>query len=140
MVNVITGPKGSGKTQKLVALANEKAKTSDGNVVLIKKSHRHTDSVDFKVRAICMDDYAQIATLDGFIGFLYGMAAGNHDIESVFIDSLLKQADISTDNLPAFLDKLSKISSENQIEFYTSIGVEKNELPELDGLMFTVLE
>lgn len=66
MVYVISGPKGSGKTQKLVTLANEKVKSSDGNVVLIKKSHRHTDSVDFNVRAICMDDYAQVATSDEF--------------------------------------------------------------------------
>ena len=40
MVNLITGPKGSGKTQQIIALANEKVKSSNGNIVLIKKSHR----------------------------------------------------------------------------------------------------
>ena len=52
MVNLITGPKGSGKTQQIIELANEKVKTSNGNVVLIKKSHRDTYSVEFNVRAI----------------------------------------------------------------------------------------
>ena len=42
MVNLITGPKGTGKTQQMIELANEKVKTSNGNVVFIKKSHRNT--------------------------------------------------------------------------------------------------
>ena len=42
MVYLITGPRGSGKTQQIIELANEMVKTSSGNVVLIKKSHRDT--------------------------------------------------------------------------------------------------
>ena len=57
MVYLITGPKGSGKTQQIIELANEKVKTTNGNVVLIKKSHRDTSSVNFNIRAICMADY-----------------------------------------------------------------------------------
>ena len=37
MVNLITGPKGTGKTQQMIELANEKVKTSNGNVVFIQK-------------------------------------------------------------------------------------------------------
>ena len=37
MVNLNHSPKGSGKTQQIIELANEKVKTSNGNVVLIKK-------------------------------------------------------------------------------------------------------
>ena len=70
MVNLITGPKGTGKTQQMIELANEKVKTSNGNVVFIKKSHRNTTTLDFGVRAICMEDYPDILTMDEFIGFL----------------------------------------------------------------------
>ena len=80
MVNLITGPRGSGKTQQMIDLANEKVKTSNGNVVLIKKSHKDTYTVDFNIRAIRMADYKDILTLEEFVGFLYGMVAGNHDI------------------------------------------------------------
>ena len=139
MVNLITGPKGSGKTQKIVELANEKVQSSDGNVVLIKRSHRHTYSVDFNVRAICMDDYAAIATLDEFVGFLYGMVAGNHDIDTVFIDSVLKQANITLVSLPVFLQKLNKISPENNIDFYLSIGAEKNEISGIDSEEYNIV-
>ena len=31
-----------------------------------------------------MADYPDILTLEEFVGFLYGMVAGNHDIETIF--------------------------------------------------------
>lgn len=139
MVNLLTGPRGSGKTQQMIDLANEKVKTSSGNVVLVKKSHRDTFSVDFKVRAICMADYKAIETLEEFIGFLYGMVAGNHDIEIIFIDGVLKQADISLNSLPDFLEQLNKISKENNIEFYISVSAEKKDIPSIDSPDYAVL-
>lgn len=63
MVNLLTGPKGSGKTQQMIDLANHKAKASDGNTVFIKNSHNDTYSVSFSIRAICMDDYPSVKTL-----------------------------------------------------------------------------
>ena len=96
MVNLITGPRGSGKTQQMIDLANEKVKTSSGNVVFIKRSHKDTYSVDFNIRVIRMADYPDILTLEEFVGFLYGMAAGNHDIQAVFIDSISASVRIRT--------------------------------------------
>ncbi|SHK16133.1 hypothetical protein [Hespellia stercorisuis] len=132
MVNLLTGPKGSGKTQQMIDLANEASKTSNGNVVLIKKSHRDTISVDFSVRAICMADYTDITNLDEFVGFLYGMVAGNHDIESIFIDGILKQADISLENLPKFIEKLKKISAADNIQFFISISAKNDDITGID--------
>ena len=43
MVYLLTGQKGSGKTQKMIELANQKAKACDGNVVFIKNSHNCHD-------------------------------------------------------------------------------------------------
>lgn len=139
MVYLITGPRGSGKTQQIIELANEKVKTTNGNVVLIKKSHRDTSSVNFNIRAICMADYSDITTLEELVGFLYGMVAGNHDIETIFIDGVLKQVDISVDNLPVFLQKINKISKDNSIEFYISVSLEKDKIPEIDSPDYKVL-
>ena len=133
MVNLITGPRGSGKTQQMIDLANEKVKTSNGNVVFIKKSHKDTYTVDFNIRVIRMADYPDILTLEEFVGFLYGMAAGNHDIEEIFIDSILKQANITLESLAAFLQKLNKISTENNIDFYLSVSAEKKNIPGIDS-------
>ena len=73
MVNLLTGPKGSGKTQKMIELANEQVKERNGNVVFIKKTHRDTASVSFDIRTICMDDYPAITNTDEYLGFIYGM-------------------------------------------------------------------
>ena len=139
MVYLLTGPIGSGKTQQMIDLANEKVKTSNGNVVFIKKSHKDTYTVDFNIRVIRMADYPDVLTLEEFVGFLYGMAAGNHDIEAVFIDSVLKQANITLESLAAFLHKLNKISTENNIDFYLSISADKKDIPGIDSSDCTVV-
>ena len=139
MVYLVTGARGSGKTQQMIDLANEKVKTSNGNVVFIKKSHKDTYTVDFNIRVIRMADYPDVLTLEEFVGFLYGMAAGNHDIEAVFIDSVLKQANITLESLAAFLHKLNKISTENNIDFYLSISADKKDIPGIDSSDCTVV-
>ena len=139
MVYLVTGPRGSGKTQQMIDLANGKVKTSNGNVVFIKKSHKDTYTVDFNIRVIRMADYPDVLTLEEFVGFLYGMAAGNHDIEAVFIDSVLKQANITLESLAAFLHKLNKISTENNIDFYLSISADKKDIPGIDSSDCTVV-
>ncbi|MBO5461402.1 MAG: hypothetical protein J5983_06375 [Ruminococcus sp.] len=140
MVNLITGQKGSGKTQQIIAIANEKVKTANGNVVLIKKSHRDTYSVDFNVRAICMAEFQDIRTQEELVGFLYGMVAGNHDIETILIDGVLKQADITEDSVGDFLQKLNKISKQYNIEFYASVSTLTENIPGIDNEDFKVID
>ena len=125
MVNLLIGQKGSGKTQKMIDLANAKVKDCNGNVVFIKKTHRDTASVSFDIRTICLDDMPAISNTDAYIGFLYGMSSANHDIECVFIDALLKHADLTMEALPAFLGKLNKITADCNIDFYVSVSADK---------------
>ena len=139
MLNLITGPKGSGKTKQMIDLANDIVKKSNGNVVLIKKSQKGTVKADFNVRVISMDEYKEIITLEEFVGFLYGMIAGDHDIETIFIDGVLKQANITLDSLPAFLRKLSIISAEYNIEFYASISADEKQIPKIDDFEYKIV-
>lgn len=136
MIHLLTGPRGSGKTQSLIDLANNKRKTSNGDVVLIKRSHKETYTVDLHIRAICMSDYKDILTLEELLGFLYGMSAGNHDIETIFIDSLLKLAGMTPESLPLFLEKLDRFSDEQNIDFYLSVSIDREEIPNYDSLPY----
>lgn len=68
-----------------------------------------------------------------------GMVAGNHDIDTIFIDSVLKQADISLNNISAFMTSLSKISAENTLDFFISVGAEKESIPDIDSDNYNVL-
>ena len=129
MVNLLTGPKGSGKTQQMIERANEAVKTCEGNVFFIKKSHRDTYSLSFNIRAICMDDY----------GFIYGMLSADHDIKAIFIDGILKHADITLENIPSFIETLKKISKENDVDFYVSISATNEQLGNVDFENCTLL-
>ena len=133
MVNLLIGQKGSGKTQKIIDLANAKVKECNGNVVFIKKTHRDTASVSFDIRTICLDDIPAISNTDAYIGFLYGMSSANHDIECIFIDALLKHADITLETLPSFVEKLNKITAECDITFYVSVSADPADVANLEN-------
>ena len=132
MVNLLTGPKGSGKTQQMIELANQQAKACNGNVVFIKNSHRDTRSVAFDIRVVCMDDYPAITNIDEYIGFLYGIISSDHDIETIFIDSILKHADFKISDLPEFIARLKDISRNYGMDFVVSVSAEKEEMIGVD--------
>lgn len=131
MVNLLTGQKGSGKTQQMIEAANKKAKECDGNVVFIKNSHNDTYSLSFDIRAICMSDYPSIRNIDEYTGFLYGLISANSDIQVIFIDGILKQASVSLENIPRFVDRLDNISKRHNVEFYVSISASKEDLADI---------
>ena len=128
MVNLLTGQKGSGKTQLMIESANKKVKECDGNVIFIKNSHNDTISLSFDVRAVCMADYPSIRNIDDYTGFLYGMISANSDIQVIFIDAILKQTNIELENIPRFIDRLDNISKSHNVEFFVSINANKEDL------------
>ncbi|XCP84185.1 hypothetical protein ABXS75_14075 [Roseburia hominis] len=132
MVNLLTGPKGSGKTQQMIERANEAVKNCDGHVFFIKKSHRDTYSLSFNIRAICMDDYDVIQTADEYLGFIYGMSSADHDIQAIFIDGILKHANITLESMPHFIEKLKKLSKDCEIDFYVSVSATNEQLGDID--------
>lgn len=128
MVKLLVGHKGSGKTKQMIDLANETIETSKGDVVFINKNHRLMYDLKYRIRVICMEDFVHITNSDEYIGFLYGVLSGNHDIEVVFIDSILKHADFSLSDLPEFIDRLKDISENFGISFVVSVSAEKEEM------------
>ncbi len=132
MVNLLTGQKGSGKTQQMIEAANKKVKECDGNVIFIKNSHNDTYSLSFDIRAVCMADYPSIRNVDDYTGFIYGMLSANSDIQVIFIDGILKQSDIALENIPRFVDRLSNISKKHGVEFFVSVSANKEDLKDVN--------
>ena len=133
MVNLLTGQKGSGKTQQMIEAANQKVKECDGNVIFIKNSHNDTYSLSFDIRAICMADYPSIRNVDDYTGFIYGMLSANSDIQVIFIDGILKQQGVSLDVIPSFIDTLDSISKAHNVDFYVSLSASKEDLANVDA-------
>lgn len=131
MVKLLVGNKGSGKTKSMIQLANERVEKSEGSVVFINKNQRLMYDLKYKIRVVCMEEYEHITNSDEYIGFLYGIISSDHDIEVIFIDSILKHADVEVDDLPEFLSRLRVISEEYNIEFVVSISASAEEIGEL---------
>ena len=110
MVKLLIGHKGSGKTNQMLKLANEGIENAAGSIVFINKNHRLMYELSYRIRVICMEDFEHITNIDEYIGFLYGIISSDHDIETIFIDSILKHADVSMGDLPDFIERLKVIS------------------------------
>lgn len=131
MVKLLVGYKGSGKTKSMIQLANDRVETSDGSVVFINKNHRLMYDLKYKIRVVCMEEYEQIKNSDEYIGFLYGILSSDHDIEVIFIDSILKHDDVDIADLPGFLNRLKGISEKYSIEFIVSISASAEEIGDI---------
>jgi hypothetical protein len=81
-----------------------------------------------KIRVVCMEEFEHITNSDEYIGFIYGIISSDHDIEVIFIDSILKHADINIEDLPAFLTRLKNIGNLFEIEFIVSISADPEEI------------
>ncbi len=132
MVKLVVGTKGTGKTKRMIEMANQRAETSKGSLIFINKDHRLMYDLSHNIRFITMDDYEDITNSDEYIGFLYGIISSDHDIELIFIDSLLKHADINGEDVPEFLDRLRNIAEKYEKEFIVSISMERNALEQMD--------
>ena len=128
MVKLLLGHKGSGKTKQMIDLANESVESSKGSVIFINKNHRVMYDLRYKIRVICMEDFEHITNCDEYIGFLYGIISLDHDIETIYIDSILKHADFSLGDLPEFVERLKDISKNYGMDFVVSVSAEKEEM------------
>ncbi|MDD6311059.1 MAG: hypothetical protein PUB09_03895 [Firmicutes bacterium] len=128
MVKLLIGHKGSGKTNKMIDLANDRVENSDGSVIFINKNQRLMYDLKYRIRLICMEEYQGITNTDEYVGFLYGIISSDHDIDMIYIDSIMKHSDVTLGDLPEFLDRLKKISEQFEVDFTVSISAEKEEM------------
>ena len=128
MVKLLVGHKGSGKTKQMIDIANQSVENSRGSIIFINKDQRLMYDLKYRIRVICMEDFEHITNSDEYIGFLYGIISSDHDIETIYIDSILKHADFKMSDLPEFIDRLKDISKNYGMDFVVSISAEKEEM------------
>lgn len=139
MVKLLIGHKGTGKTKQMINLANDQIEDSKGSIIFINKNSRLMYDLKYRIRVICMEDFEHITNSDEYIGFIYGIISSDHDIETIYIDSILKHADFSLGDLPEFLDRLSAISNNYGMNFMVSLSAEKEEMIGVDFANYELL-
>lgn len=110
MIHLIYGKKGSGKSKKLLDMANAEVDNTTGNIVYIDDNNRCMYDLKHQIRFINTTEYA-IDNSDKLYGFVSGILSGNFDISSIYIDGLkkmVKKDDAKLENLLERLDKVCK--------------------------------
>lgn len=128
MVTLLIGKKGSGKTKKLIQLANEAVAASSGNVVVIEKGAKLTYDVTHKARLIDTDQY-QISGYDSLFGFISGICAGNYDVTDILVDSTFKICPEAITGVDVFVKKLHELADTAETNIVLLISAADDELP-----------
>ncbi|MCT4563603.1 MAG: hypothetical protein N4A68_04715 [Maledivibacter sp.] len=129
MISILAGSKGTGKTKKIIGLANEEVVKSKGNIIFVDDDKRHMYDLKHKLRFISMDEYPT-STIDEFFGFLCGIISNDYDINKIYIDGLLKVMDSNCDEIPKLVSKLEVLSDKYEIDFFMTISCNKDQLNE----------
>ena len=131
MVQVILGNKGSGKTVKLIALANDALGEERGNIFFIDSHNRHMYDLHRDIRFVNASEYG-VDSAEMFYGMLCGMISANFDITLIVVDGLMKllPADVTPDKLENFFCRLAKLSDEHGVRVVLGMSGDPENLPE----------
>lgn len=129
MIQIINGRKGSGKTKRIIDMANHSIEEAKSDVIFIDDDNRYMFDLRHQIRFINAGEYHFI-NAEMFLGFLCGILAQNFDVGTIYVDAFLKL--FKGDILAAqwFFERLDHFSQERHVQFILSISLDTSELPE----------
>lgn len=134
MIQLITGAKGSGKTKKIIDMANDNVDVAKGDIVFVTDTDRYMYSIRYQVRvintAVLKYDGEQNVREDALIGFIKGILAGNHDIESFYIDGAHRMLGRTVQDMEDFFTDIYKVAKETETTFYLTVSENEENFPE----------
>ncbi len=129
MITIICGPKGSGKTKRIIEEANNAVGTAKGHLIFITDTKRYMYDLKREIRFIDVTDYA-VAGMDALSGFIRGAIAGSYDNEYVFIDGIARIAGKPLSDMAQLFYIIEKIAELRSIKLYVTCSCEEEELPD----------
>ena len=134
MIQLITGNKGTGKTKAIIDIANDHVETAKGDIVFLTDTDRYMYSLRYQVRAMNTSDLKRgteaVVREDMLVGYIYGVLAGNHDIESMYIDGAHRMLGRDVSEMEHFFSDLEEIAEKTDTKFIVTVSQEDEELPE----------
>ena len=129
MIQVFCNKRGSGKTKRLIDLANSKLTTSKGDSVYIDDDSSYIRQVNRKIRFISTEEF-NISDCDSFYGLLCGIISENYDVENVYIDSMLSIVSCGIRETSYLFRKICDLSRRFNINLFININFDEAEVPE----------
>ena len=134
MIQLITGNKGTGKTKAIIDIANDHVETAKGDIVFLTDTDRYMYSLRYQVRAMNTSALRRgtetTVREDLLVGYIYGVLAGNHDIESMYIDGAHRMLGRDVSEMEHFFSDLEEIAEKTDTKFIVTVSQEDEELPE----------
>lgn len=129
MIEVIYGKKGTGKTKRLIDMANDSIKDQKGDVLFIDDDNRYMFDLRHEIRFINAGEY-DVHNAQMFCGFVSGLLAQNFDIHLVFVDAFLKLVCEDIESLEWLFDRLKAVSDKHSVRFVISCNGDAGNPPE----------
>ena len=134
MIQVILGDKGSGKTKRLIDLANDALKQEHGNIIFVDDDKRYMYDLRHEIRFVDASEYPSVYKCDAheFLGFLCGMLSADFDLSLIAVDAFKKlvRTDLDTDEMRDFFVQLENLSEKHHCNFVLSISSAVEDVPE----------
>ena len=128
MIKIICGPKGSGKTKKLIDEANAAVATAKGNLMFITDTKRYMYDLKREIRFIDVTDYA-VAGEEALCGFIKGAIAGGYDNEFVYVDGATRIAGRNLKDMAQLFYMLEKVSELRGLQIWLTCSCAEEDLP-----------
>ena len=129
MVKVICGPKGSGKTKRIIDAANAAVEVAKGNLIFITDTKRYMYDLRREIRFVDSSDYS-IAGEDALCGFIKGVIAGGYDNEYVYVDGIARIAGKAIKDMAQFFYMMEKVAQMRDLKLYITCSCAEEELPD----------
>ena len=126
MIQLIFGPKGSGKTKRMIEMANEEVAETKGNIVFISEDKRYMYDIARQIRFVDLKEY-HIGTGEKLYGFICGMMAQDFDISTVYIDGLLRIVKQDVAESEDLIKSILNITEKNNVKVVVTIGADVKE-------------
>jgi len=136
MVKFIAGKKGEGKTKRLIDMANEAVKVTEGHIVFLEVDRKHIYDLHYDIRFVETGNFP-ISKYGEFIGFICGILSQNSDITDIFVDGLTKiVGSLDSEDLIKLIEALENLSKDHSVDFVIHMNCDPAEAPaELKALM-----
>ena len=115
MIKIICGPKGSGKTKRIIDAANEAVKTAKGHLIFVTDTKRYMYDLKREIRFIDVSDYS---------------IAGGYDNEYLYVDGIARIAGKQLKDMAQFFYMIEKLAQLRDLHVYITCSCAEEELPD----------
>ena len=132
MIQLITGAKGSGKTKQIIDMANANVDTAKGNIVFVTDTDRYMFDIRHQVRIINADCLKKNGAIceHALIGFIKGVLAGNHDIETLYIDGAHRLLGKTVNEMQDFFEDIYEVAKRTETKMVLTVSEDEDKFPE----------